>query len=72
MDTPSRRPKKNQVKPQRRNDPDPSASSFTALFDLDEIQKLQDATANATGVVSIITKPGDTLAQVRYTTKLAA
>ena len=72
MDTPSRRPKKNQAKPQRKIDPDLSALSFTDLFDLDEIQKLRDVIANATGVASIITKPEAAQVQVRCTTKLAA
>lgn len=37
-----------------------SEIEFSELFDLDEIQKIQDAFANATGVASIITHPDGT------------
>ncbi len=33
------------------------ACTFTTLFNLDEIQKIQDAFASATGIASIITRP---------------
>ena len=39
---------------------DPKNISFTDLFDLDEIQKIQDEFASAAGVASIITQPDGT------------
>ena len=39
---------------------DPESVNFTDLFDIEDLQQLQDAFSNATGVASIITQPDGT------------